>query len=126
MIIKIADYTDLEEILELQQLAFQKEASEYNDYAIEPLTQTIDDLKEDYKKCLFVKATNAQNAIIGSARGQQKNDTTYVRTVVVHPGWQGQGIGTQLIKTIEKWYRSSRYEINARFVVQKTSGYMSI
>ena len=54
MIIKIADYTDLEEILELQQLAFQKEASEYNDYAIEPLTQTIDDLKEDYKKCLFV------------------------------------------------------------------------
>ncbi len=45
MFIKIANISDLEEILKLQKLAYKSEAEIYNDYSIPPLLQTIDEIK---------------------------------------------------------------------------------
>ena len=64
-------------------------------------------------KNIFIKAINNEGIIIGSARGYIKDGTSYVSTVIVHPDWQGQGIGTQLIRTIEQLFPAPRYEINA-------------
>ena len=48
MVIKNADSGDLQGILDLQYLAFQREAIQYNDLMIAPLKQTIDDIKNEY------------------------------------------------------------------------------
>lgn len=113
MIIKNALYSDLQDILDLQYLAFQREAAQYNDFTIEPLKQTIDEIRKEFAEHLFIKAIDNNGKIIGSARGRIKDGTCYVCTVIVHPTWQGQGVGTQLIVALEKLCLAPRYEINA-------------
>ena len=50
-----AEEKDLEEILQVQYLTFNREAEAFNDFNIEPMAQTIDALKEEYKKYIFLK-----------------------------------------------------------------------
>lgn len=40
---------DLEEILKVQRAAFKREAEEFNDFNIEPMTQTVDILEKEYQ-----------------------------------------------------------------------------
>lgn len=113
MHIKPAEYEDLERILEIQYLAFQKEAEEYNDFEIEPLQQTLSDLENEFYRFTFLKAIDDSGCIIGSTRGYIKENTSYIGKTFVHPDYQGQGIGTQLIHTLEQINSAPRYEINA-------------
>ena len=114
MVIELAQYEDLEKILEIQYLAFQAEAEEYNDFEIDPLQQTLHDLEEEFQKhkYLFLKAVE-NGRIIGSIRGHIKGNTSYIGLTVVHPDFQGKGIGTKLIQTLESINMAPRYEINA-------------
>ena len=43
--VDIAVKGDIDEILDLQKLAYKSEAEIYNDFTILPLTQTLEDLK---------------------------------------------------------------------------------
>ena len=113
MLIKLAEYEDLEAILKIQYLAFQKEAEEYDDFEIEPLKQTCDDLKKEFQSYTFLKAIDDSGCIIGSTRGSVKGNTSYIGKTFVHPTYQGKGIGTQLILMLESLNVASRYEINA-------------
>lgn len=113
MLIKPAEYEDLKQILEIQYLAFQKEAEEYNDFEIEPLQQTLSELENEFQRFTFLKAIDDSGHIIGSTRGYIKENTSYIGKTFVHPDYQGQGIGTQLINTLESINSAPRYEINA-------------
>lgn len=104
---------DLPEILKIQHMAFQKEAEDFQDFNIEPLTQTLDVLENEYRTFTFLKAVNSDGNIIGSVRGYIKDGTSYIGKTFVHPDYQGKGIGTQMIKTLEKMNVAPRYEINA-------------
>ena len=42
-----ADKKDLEEILQVQYAAFRKEAEDFNDFEIEPMTQTVAILEKE-------------------------------------------------------------------------------
>ncbi|WP_455651396.1 GNAT family N-acetyltransferase [Phascolarctobacterium sp.] len=108
-----AEEKDLEEILQVQYLAFNREAEAFNDFNIEPMTQTIDALKEEYKKYIFLKVVNAAGKIIASIRGYIENGTSYIGKTLVHPEYQGRGIGTGMIRKLEEINQASRYEINA-------------
>lgn len=111
MIIKKAELDDLQEILDLQYLAYQSEAKLFNDNEIPPLKQTIEDVRTEYKKGIVLKVLDTDNAIIGSVRAYLDNGTVYIGKLIVHPQKQGQGIGTKLLQAVETEYPEQRYEL---------------
>jgi ribosomal protein S18 acetylase RimI-like enzyme len=96
---------DAPAILELQKLAYQSEAKLYDDWNIPPLKQTLDELIGDFttKTCLKIQV---KGKIVGSVKGFQVGDTCYIERLIVHPNFQGQGIGTALMAQIESCFDS--------------------
>jgi GNAT superfamily N-acetyltransferase len=111
MHIEPAGVHDAKEILDLQKLAYQSEAEIYDDYTIPPLTQTLEEMEADFDGQLFLKAT-IQDKTIGSVRGHMRQGTCFIGRLIVHPAHQGRGIGTALMKEIEKHFpQAGRFEI---------------
>lgn len=95
-----AEESDLNEILELQYLSYQSEAEIYQDYSIQPLKQTIEELKQEYLQQRFFKA-DADGRIVGSVRANEEGSTCFIGKLIVHPEYQNQGIGTKLMGEVE-------------------------
>lgn len=112
MIIKRAQASDLEEILSIQKIAYKSEAEIYNDFTIPPLLQTLNEIKDEFKTNIFLKAVDDKK-IIGSVRGTLINsETCYIGRLIVHPDFQNQGIGTKLMGEIEKNFKEcKRFEL---------------
>lgn len=109
--IKQALIEDAAAILQLQKLAYQSEAKIYNDFSIPPLTQTLDELKDEFAQKFFLKA-EFENTIVGSVRGYQACETCYIERLAVHPNFQRQGIGTKLMEQIElQFEQTKRFEL---------------
>ncbi len=111
MIIKRAGKNELQEILDLQYLAYQSEAKLFNNSNIPPLRQTLAEVESEYEKGIVLKALDENNTIIGSVRAYYENGTVYIGKLMVHPQKQGQGIGTQLLVAMENEYPNQRYEL---------------
>lgn len=106
-----AQIEDAEEILELQKLAYQSEAVIYNDWSIPPLTETFYEIREEFSKCTFLKQT-ASGKIIGSVRAVVNDNRCNIGRLIVHPDFQGRGIGTKLILTVEREFPNvKRFEL---------------
>jgi ribosomal protein S18 acetylase RimI-like enzyme len=111
MFIEKAKYEDLEEILELQKLTFLEEAHIYKQHHIPPLEQTVKSIRYEFKEKLFLKA-HKNNKIIGSVRAKTQDNTCYVGRLIVHPEFQNQGIGSLLMKEVEKYFPDiKRFEL---------------
>lgn len=106
-----AEQKDLQEILDLQYLAYQSEAKLCNNPDIPPLTQTLKDLEAEFKKGIFLKAINEKEVIIGSIRAYSDGTTLYIGKLIVRPDTQGCGIGTKLLGEIEIVCPHKRYEL---------------
>ena len=91
---------DLPEILAVQKAAFATEAQLVNDGNIPPLTQTLDELADDWRKGIMLKALNEQNALVGTVRGHEAQDGFYIGRLAVLPQWQGRGCGSALLEAI--------------------------
>lgn len=111
MNIKKAEKEDLQDILDLQYLAYQSEARLFNNMDIPPLKQTLEDVFNEYKKGIILKALDEKGKIIGSVRGYLEDGTVYIGKLMVHPQDQGKGIGTKLLLSIEREFTSYRYEL---------------
>ncbi len=104
---------DAATIIELQKLACQSEAELYNDFSIPPLTQTIEELKNEFTYKVILKI-EIEGKIVGSVRGWEKENTCFVGRLIVHPHFQGQGIGTALMEQIElSFSHVQRFELFA-------------
>ena len=101
---------DLESILQLQYIAYESEAQIYNDFSIQPLTQTLDEKIEEHNKGIILKAV-VDNEIIGSVRGYENGKTVYIGKLMVHPDHQGKGLGKQLLSAIERTFPHKRFEL---------------
>ncbi|MBW4604282.1 MAG: GNAT family N-acetyltransferase [Calothrix sp. FI2-JRJ7] len=109
--ITYASTEDAPAILELQKLAYQSEAKLYNDFNIPPLIQTMEELKVDFTSKAFLKA-QVESFLIGSVRGYQAGNTCYIERLIVHPNYQGQGIGTALMESFESCFSQvQRFEL---------------
>lgn len=111
MMIKNADFEDLKEILELQYLAYQSEAMLHNNYSIQPLVQTPEELEQEFYKGTILKGIDKSGRIIASVRGHAEGGTLYIGKVIVHPEQQGKGYGGQMLHAIEELYPKLRYEL---------------
>ena len=106
-----ASYNDLHKILRLQKLAYLSEAKLVNNYAIQPLTQTLDELENEFDKNIILKLVNENNEIIGSVRAYEENNRVYIGKLIVHPDYQNKGLGTKLLKTIETYFENKSFEL---------------
>lgn len=111
MKIEKAMHADLRKILELQYLAYYSEAKLLNNYSIPPLKQSYDEVEEEYRLGIFLKATDEEDIIIGSVRAVVNDSTVFIGKLLVHPDKQGQGIGTRLLLAIENECKGARYEL---------------
>lgn len=96
---------DASAILALQRLAYQSEAMLYADWSIPPLTQSLDELREEFGRLTILKAVDRTGNIIGSVRGGLDSGACppvcRVGRLIVHPKHQRQGLGTALLAAIE-------------------------
>jgi ribosomal protein S18 acetylase RimI-like enzyme len=111
MIVTRATVEDLAKLLELQKLAYQSEATLYQDDTLPPLTQTLIDMTNDFDNQFILKAL-VNNKIIGSVRACMEQDICHIGRLIVHPDYQNQGVGTRLMHVIEQCFpRARRFEL---------------
>ena len=91
---------DLSEILAVQKAAFEAEAQLVNDWNIPPLTQTLDELADDWSQGIMLKAVNEDGTIVGTVRGHMAPDGFYIGRLAVQPQWQGRGCGSALLEAM--------------------------
>lgn len=92
---------DAAAILELQKLAYQSEARLYDDWTLPPLTQSLDSLAAEMPESVVLRALEGER-LVGSVRAREIDGTCHVGRLIVHPRAQGQGIGTLLMRAIER------------------------
>jgi len=110
MSIEKAEKADADEILRVQYAAYQSEAELYNNYSIQPLTQTAEQIIEEFNNGVVLKAVK-NGRIIGSVRAYEKENTVYIGKLIVLPEYQNQGIGKSLLRAIEDEFHGKRYEL---------------
>jgi GNAT superfamily N-acetyltransferase len=111
IIIVKASPDDAGEILALQKKAYQSEAKLNDDWTLPPLTQTLPEVISEFKTKIFLKAVYSDK-IIGSVRATLDSGTCQVGRLIVHPDYQGKGIGTSLMSRIEAAFsHAKRFEL---------------
>lgn len=110
-LISKARIEDLQEILQLQYLAYQSEAALFGGKDIPPLKQTLDEVREEYHKGVILKMVDANGLIIGSVRAWETEGTVCVGKLMVHPDFRHRGYGTKLLGAIERYYPKRRFEL---------------
>ena len=110
MTILKAEQKDLQEILELQYLAYQSEAALFKDKNIPPLRETIEEVTKEYNNGTILKMVSGE-MIIGSVRAYEQNGSVYIGKLMVHPDHRRNGFGSMLLGEIEKYYPGKRYEL---------------
>jgi ribosomal protein S18 acetylase RimI-like enzyme len=101
VIISDATDQDTEQILKLQYLGYQSEAELYGDWSIEPLTQTLESLREELAGRQVLVA-RLGDEVVGTVRGWVGEDGIgRISRLVVHPRMQGHGLGGRLLRAVE-------------------------
>ncbi|HCS63137.1 MAG TPA: GNAT family N-acetyltransferase [Cellvibrio sp.] len=102
-----AEVADAEKIIQLQRLAYQSEAKRYNDWSLPALTQTVESLQTEFAQKIILKAVEG-GEIVGSVRAFMQQDICNIGRLIVHPQHQRQGIGSQLLRSVEILHRHAR------------------
>ena len=106
-----ANITDIDEILDLQYLAFQTEADMLGTRNIPALNQQYDDVLRDFNNGLMLKMISSTGRIIGSVRAFANDDYVSIGKLMVHPDHRRKGYAAKLLREVEKYYPDKRHEL---------------
>lgn len=95
-----ARFEDAAAILDLQKLAYQSEAKIYDDSSLPALTQSLENLRAEFAEAVVLKGTLAER-LVGSVRAKATDGICEIGRLIVHPDFQRQGIGSELLRQIE-------------------------
>ncbi|MFF9640724.1 GNAT family N-acetyltransferase [Kitasatospora aureofaciens] len=102
VIISAAAAEDAEQILKLQYLGYQPEAELYGDWAIEPLTQSLESLRAELTE-QHVLVARLGDEVVGVVRGHvDAEGIGRIGRLVVHPRMQRHGLGGRLLEALER------------------------
>jgi GNAT superfamily N-acetyltransferase len=102
VIISVANEEDAEQILKLQYLGYQGEAELYSDWAIEPLTQSLESLRTELAE-RHVLVARLGDEVVGTVRGLvDERGIGQINRLVVHPRMQRHGLGGRLLEAVER------------------------
>lgn len=102
--------SDLPQILALQKAAFESEARLVENWDIPPLTQTLEELVEEWRVGVVLKALDGQT-LAGTVRAHHAEGTAHIGRLAVLPQWQGRGYGSALMTAILSAIKAARYEL---------------
>ncbi len=106
-----AEIGDAEEILALQKTAFRSEAELHGNWEIEPLKQTLESLRADFREQVFLKAV-CENKIIGSVKIKDCGAFCRPGKLIVSPAFRNRGLGRRLMAEAEKIFpAATRFEL---------------
>jgi len=112
-----AHLDDAPAILAMQKIAFEPEARACDEWAIPPLTETVDIVREHIRTATVLKAMDGER-MIGSIRGLVTGGTCLIRVLVVAPQAQGLGVGAALLEAIEAAHpRVERFELTTNMIM---------
>jgi ribosomal protein S18 acetylase RimI-like enzyme len=127
-----ASKEELPEILALQKESYVQEAEIYHNFNIQPLTQDLKSLENEWEKGLILKA-EIESKLIGSVRAEMVSGICTIGKLIVKPGFQNKGIGKQLMSAIEKEFSNCKYyelftgnKSEKNLAVYKKLGYQSV
>ncbi|MGW3623641.1 GNAT family N-acetyltransferase [Streptomyces sp. NPDC000880] len=102
--ISAARAQDAEHILKLQYLCYQTEAELYGDYGIEPLIQSLEDLRAEMAQGHALVA-RLGDEVVASVRGRvDAGGMARIAKLIVHPRMQRHGLGGRLLDAIEECF----------------------
>lgn len=102
----VTDKKDLLSILELQKKAFYAEAVKHNDLEMQPMTQTLEEIEEEFNSRTIFFKLSFEKEIVGSVRAKMIDEATcFVGKLVVNPELQNKGIGTTLMRELEEHFK---------------------
>jgi tRNA (guanine37-N1)-methyltransferase len=103
LVVRAALPRDAGELWTLQRAAYLEEGARHGTFALPPLTETLDELRDALApNAATVLVAEQAGRLVGSVRGEVRDqDAWYVGRLMVAPDRQGQGLGTMLMDRIE-------------------------
>lgn len=98
----VATLDDMHELLELQRRAYAPAFGSLDWTDESPLDETLEHLCQEFRRCTIYKVQNAEGQIIGSIRGNVADGSLWMGRMMVHPDYQGQGIGRFMFYEIQR------------------------
>ena len=95
MEVLFAKESDAEDILKLQYAAYQSEAALHDDFNIPPLTQSLEELKAEFKTKVILKIEE-NGELLASGQASLEPGCCHIGRMAVWPQYQGKGIGSKL------------------------------
>lgn len=100
MEVLLATESDAEDILKLQYAAYRSEAALHDDFNIPPLTQSLEELKADFKTKTVLKIVE-NGELLASGQARLESGCCHIGRMAVWPQYQGRGIGSKLLAALE-------------------------